>query len=51
MGKMAVEMSNIGLTFGWFVASFVLIGDLLPPIVAQLLRVQLVREHLTLTMC
>ena len=43
MGKLGIEMSNIGLGIGTCVAFYIIIGDLLPPLVAQSLGLTMVR--------
>ena len=48
-GKLAVELSNIGLTMGCCVAFFVIIGDLLPPIVANMFGIQWVHSVISST--
>ena len=44
LGKLGIEMSNIGLGIGTCVAFYIIIGDLLPPLVAQSLGLTMVRE-------
>lgn len=45
VGKLCIELSNIGLGIGTCVAFYIIIGDLLPPIVATTLGLEWVRVY------
>ncbi len=44
IGKLGIELSNIGLGIGTCVAFYIIIGDLLPPLVAKTLNLDWVSQ-------